>query len=227
VSKIDVKSGGDSSSLDDLQAQIDAKVNTVIKKPEVVPTSEPANATIEVKKVAKPTTVAKPVDAAVVSHRGKMLDPANARKDPPAEASEPAEKPKVAETVTKPVEQKIETPAEKEVVEPAPAPVETSVAAPPAEPVEEKLGEISEQIRQDEAAKEEAKEAKKSETQQPQIFDTKQYHLPIKSTKHHASGSLGATTILFVIFLFVLAMAYVAADMEVYDPGFALPVNIF
>jgi len=228
VSKIDVKTGSDnSSSLDDLQAQIDAKVNTAIKKPVVITDPEPEKPAIEVKTVAKPPPATKPIDAAVVSHKGKMLDPANARKDSPVESGEATEKPKVAETVTKPVEQKIETSAEKEDVEPESVMVDTPATTPSAEPVGEKLGEISEQIKQDEAAKEEAREAKKLETQEPQIFDTKQYHLPIKATKHHASGSLGATGVLFVIFLLVLALAYAAADMEVYDPGFALPLNIF
>lgn len=243
MAKINVKVTDEISSdlsPDDIQAKIDAQMSTAVKKPAATKVSivakEPAVKPIARKAVRaaivseeKPSIV-KPTEPTVVSHRGKVLNPkieeAKVESDTavdvvetkpvekvatvkPAEAAE--EEVGVGTEVAddKSTEKAVETEEAKEVKSEELAPEESKIDAPP----EKSEGEPQEA------------KPKEDEVQQPQIFDTNQYHLPIKATKHnkHDNGNIVALLVLLV----VLVVAYVGADMGMYDPGFKLPYDIF
>jgi hypothetical protein len=127
----------------------------------------------------------------VVSHRGKILDPADAQI---TESPQPAQ-----ELEDKPKEIVIENPSDNEISENQVAePAEESFASEEAQPVVE----------------------------QPGIIEANQYHLPIKATHHHRRGSAKTTIALFVLLILVIILAYFAADMDMYDPGFELPFDL-
>ncbi len=246
--KISVKTDDDLSP-EDIQAKIDAQASNVGAKKESkavninVSSGESKEAKpkaekpkTEESKVEKPKisaakrtapTSAKTTEPAVVSHRGKILNPADARKDEAVDGTDNADEakpePKVEPT---PAPKPEPEPVKEEVDEPKEAPAEKRPEIKPAEQVSEKLTEISDDLKEGDPEKEaeKAKKEENSETQQPQIFDTKEYHLPIKATKHHKKNSFSATDALLFL-LIVLFAAYIAADLDIYDPGFKLPFD--
>lgn len=237
MSKINVTEVSDEDlSPADIEAQIDANMSSAVsKKTEVKVEAKPVakTETPKVQKSVPKTADVKPkveeitkTEPTVVSHRGKILNPADATKDAQVDMSGD-KKSKTDE----PEEEKLEVKVENNIKaedEPKKAPL-----APAQEvndesaPVAEKLGSISEEIKDAEAKKEEANEAKRLEEFPPEIIDTKQYHLPIKTSNRRGKNSVSLTTVLFLVFLLVVALAYVAADKEIYDPGIKLPYNFF
>lgn len=236
MSKITVKTADDLSP-DDIQAQIDAKVSSANKPAKATKVSKPKTAAKPAKAATKPATakvvVDKPTEPAVISHRGKMLKPADEHKveavkeeEPPKATSEAGKTETKVEPVTpapKPEAKEPEKPA------PAPEPSPESKPAPAPEPVTEEKPPVEDLGQRDvDQPTPDPTQIKKAEAQQqPQIFDTKQYHLPIKATKHHRRGGPSTLSYLFLIMLVAAALAYAAADLGWYDPGFELPYDLF
>jgi hypothetical protein len=86
--------------------------------------------------------------------------------------------------------------------------------------------EISENQVAEPAEKSFASEEVQPVVEQSEIIEANQYHLPIKATHHHRRGSAKTTIALFVLLILVIILAYFAADMDMYDPGFELPFDL-
>jgi hypothetical protein len=72
----------------------------------------------------------------------------------------------------------------------------------------------------------EANQAEPKDQIQPEVVDPNQYRLPIKTSRAHGGSSAATTVALLILLVLVVLMAYVAADMDMYDPGFDLPFEV-
>ncbi len=81
-------------------------------------------------------------------------------------------------------------------------------------------GDLKTKVATDAAAK-----SKAEAVEQTKIYDTKQYHLPIKAGHHRQKAMSPAVTALILIILGAV-LAVVAIDAELLDPGFNLPFDL-
>jgi len=142
--------------------------------------------------------------------------PVTVRKEPMKAAEETANVPVASEKKEPAIPA---TPSSK----PAPAESKSVVGEPLAKPVpevrESNSGVDSQATEQDTVA------PKKETLQAPTVFDTKQYHLPIKPSHHHRRQSV-PTAVSVLIFLLLFAIGgYVAIKIGFIDlEGFDLPI---
>ena len=71
-----------------------------------------------------------------------------------------------------------------------------------------------------------AKAGQDADQQQPKVFDTKKYHLPIKPTRHHRQHEINPIVAVALIILAVVVIGVVAVDLDFVDVGFDLPFDL-
>lgn len=151
-------------------------------------------------------------------------------------ATEPVEDPVIREKVViapideaPTISEEVEEPQDEKKEEPAEVTPSVSTETPTTEPIaasEPKVEESSQSTPTETSSSPATKTTtEETETQMPNVFDTKQYHLPIKESKSHNAGKhmLG---FIIVFILVVIIGVVVATDAGWLNIGLKLPFDL-
>jgi len=237
----DSKSHTDHDFMTAIDAQMEAidqkaippkEVEKVIQKP--APKIEDEGEKIEVKtdeSLAKeveipPEEKAEPtINKEILNHEGKRLKPITIRaaENKPKQSIDIKTTDDVTKTDPQPEPEKESSQQSIEVkkVEPTTGAVEKKEP----EPAPLAIGQPKQEDKTENAKG--SRQTKKDNQPQPlKTFDTVQYHLPIKPTRHHRKHTVSPMATTFLIVVMVILVGLAAIDMEVLDIGVNLPFDL-
>lgn len=206
------------------KAPAPAQKIAVNKTPAVKPAG--SSTTETPKKAAKASTASAPTEEAkdaktTLSRRGKTIQPISTTKKADSEA--PAGK-SISDLATKTDEETDKDADDKSSDKPDKEAVtkEADSKEQAQDEAGDKLQAMSSELRADAEAKAKAKD----QQQEPKVFDTTQYHLPIKATRVHRQHDIHPLLIGVIVTIAIIIAGVVATDLELIDPGFDLPFDL-